>query len=55
MWQSKELPYTWSGLNRMERGLPVKRLSDFLGAEELQPDAKKTIANPELRLGDVVR
>ncbi|KAG5649793.1 hypothetical protein H0H81_002022 [Sphagnurus paluster] len=40
--------------NIIEAIISVKRLSDFLNARELQPDARKLINNPVLDRGDVV-
>jgi len=40
--------------NIIEAIVSVQRLSSFLTADELQPDARKLIEKPNLQLGDEV-
>lgn len=40
--------------NLIEAIVSVQRLSSFLTADELQPDARKLIEKPNLHLGDEV-
>jgi hypothetical protein len=40
--------------NIVESIVSVKRLSSFLKADEVQPEARNVILNPDLRVGDEV-